>query len=589
MVEGPGCTLNGEKIRSKVQRGQKVKEFRGSLTTNTQRNATNTISFQIFMGCQYTGVETLGKELFMYFGQRALRVHFGMDGSMRINPTDIKSRKGSPPVLEIHLTNDTVSFFDSTVEIRLTEDCEQRVRAMESLDVCSCKFSFSHAEETMRRQSYRMLCDVLLDQAVLPGVGNIIKNEALFDSGLHPSVKVNQLTDTQLHHLVKMTRDFTLLFYKCRKTGSALNKHYKVYKRPQCGQCNGAVTVCRLGDNGRMTYFCNRCQTGDPSEVNVSKLPTRNTLVGWAYQGSMGSNDHVAKREEEEWACQLCTLINQPMSKACDACLTPRPELPKDNASPESSPFTRDLIKYPCNAFSKPQEGLKVNRRAAFGNTTLMFTDLSPKASRVNSPLPLSSTNSQLNSTARGLSKHNVCQGKRSSPNYASGGWQDKSGELSKGESTMVSYSQPHKKMRIDHSPVSVSNKPQNGTHHNLSPPQNNAPSGSTQTQSPPSNPCCVSHGRPSVLRLVTKQGDNKGRQFYTCSLPRETQCKFFEWADTHFPNCNHAKRCLMRTVLKLGPNNGRNFYVCSFPKGKQCDFFQWAENGPGISILPGC
>uniref|UniRef100_A0A674C1R1 Endonuclease 8-like 3 n=1 Tax=Salmo trutta TaxID=8032 RepID=A0A674C1R1_SALTR len=531
MVEGPGCTLNGEKIRSKVQRGQKVKEFRGSLTTNTQRNATNTISFQIFMGCPYTGVETLGKELFMYFGQRALRVHFGMDGSMRINPTDITSRKGSPPVLEIHLTNDTVSFFDSTVEIRLTEDCEQRVRAMESLDVCSCKFSFSHAEETVRRQSCRMLCDVLLDQAVLPGVGNIIKNEALFDSGLHPSVKVNQLTDTQLHHLVKMTRDFTLLFYKCRKTGSALNKHYKVYKRPQCGQCNGAVTVCRLGDNGRMTYFCDRCQTGDASEVNVSKLPTRNTLVGWAYQGSMGSNDHVAKREEEEWACQLCTLINQPMSKACDACLTPRPELPKDNVSPESSPFTRDLIKYPCNAFSKPQEGLKVNRRAAFGNTTLMFTDLSPK-------------------------------GKRSSPNYASGGWQDKSGALSKGESTMVSYSQPHKKMRIDHSPFSVSNKPHNGTHHNLSPPQNNAPTGVTQTQSPPSNPCCASHGRPSVLRLVTKQGDNKGRQFYTCSLPRETQCKFFEWADTHFPFCNHAKRCLMRTVLKLGPNNGRNFYM---------------------------
>ena len=35
MVEGPGCTLNGEKIRSKVQKGQKVKEIRGSLTANT--------------------------------------------------------------------------------------------------------------------------------------------------------------------------------------------------------------------------------------------------------------------------------------------------------------------------------------------------------------------------------------------------------------------------------------------------------------------------------------------------------------------------------------------------------------------------
>lgn len=157
-----------------------------------------------------------------------------------------------------------------------------------------------------------------------------------------------------------------------------------------------------------------------------------------------------------------------------------------------------------------------------------------------------------------------------------------------------------------------------------------------------PSAPRCASHRRPAVLRVVHKEGENKGRQFYSCSLPRDTKCNFFEvkvegslsvfdllllfslhslfvsdlftkhlnnwnkslqlyiqanqtlfpllqWADLHFPFCHHGKRCLMRTVLKLGPNNGRNFYTCSFQKGKQCDFFLWAENGPGVSILPGC
>lgn len=66
----------------------------------------------------------------------------------------------------------------------------QKVRAMEGLDVCSQQFSFSRSEEAVRSQCRRMLCDVLMDQAVMPGVGNIIKNEALFDSGLHPAVKV---------------------------------------------------------------------------------------------------------------------------------------------------------------------------------------------------------------------------------------------------------------------------------------------------------------------------------------------------------------------------------------------------------------
>lgn len=42
-----------------------------------------------------------------------------------------------------------------------------------------------------------MLCDVLLDQAVMPGVGNIIKNEALFDSGLHPAVTVRRWCESE--------------------------------------------------------------------------------------------------------------------------------------------------------------------------------------------------------------------------------------------------------------------------------------------------------------------------------------------------------------------------------------------------------
>ncbi|XP_041846596.1 endonuclease 8-like 3 [Melanotaenia boesemani] len=581
MVEGPGCTLNGEKIRSKVKIGQKVKEVRGSLATST-KNSSGSNTFHSFSDCQYTGVETLGKELFMYFGSRALRVHFGMNGSMRINPAERQIRTGSTPVLEIHLTNDIVSFFDSAVEIRLTEDCQQKVRAMESLDVCSSKFSFSRSEEAVRSQRSRMLCDVLLDQAVMPGVGNIIKNEALFDSGLHPAVKVQQLTDEQIHHVVKMTRDFTLLFYKCRKSGSPLYKHYKVYKLPQCGHCSHVITVCRLGDNGRMTYFCERCQKGDPRGIDISKLPLRNSLISWAYNER--TSDDVAKKEEEDWACQLCTLINQPAAKACDACLTPRPKVHKDNISSEASPFTVDLIKYPCTAFKKPQEELKVNWRSAFGTSTLVFSDMSKKPKPVNSPL--SPASSHLNSlAAEGLYKNSVCQG-TTSPNYASGGWQKQSVELSSGES-LASYSHPSKKMRIDHS-LFPSNNAQNATP-NSGVRRMEAASPTTSISSTPSTPCCASHRRPAVLRVVHKEGGNKGRQFYACSLPRETKCNFFEWADLHFPFCHHGKRCLMRTVLKLGPNNGRNFYTCSFQRGKQCDFFQWAENGAGVSILPGC
>ncbi|XP_058653075.1 endonuclease 8-like 3 isoform X3 [Onychostoma macrolepis] len=500
------------------------------------------------------------------------QLHFGMNGSLRINPLD-KDLKGKPPVLVIQLSNDAVCFFDTTVEIRLSEDCVQRVRAMEALDICSPKFSFSQAVEAVKRESERMLCDVLLDQAVLPGVGNIIKNEALFDSGLNPAVKVRHLTSEQVHHLVKMTRDFTLLFYKCRKNGSPLYKHYKVYKRPNCGQCSGAVTVCRLGDNGRMTYYCQRCQTGDPSEVNISKLPTRNGLIGWAYQGGTSSNDHVAKQEEEEWACSLCTLINRPINKYCDACMSPKTEVPKEPTKLEHSPLSRDLIRYPCNSFSKPLQEIKMNRKTAFGTTTLVLTSLSAKPDSPSSP---AINQAHILETMRGLSTHGNWQWK--SPSNGVSGMQFKGNEPHKREFS-ADHSQPNKRMK------STNGLPEGSMQHIGSSSRGTQSNGTTL----PKTPCCKSHHRPCTLRVVTKEGENKGRQFYTCSLPRETQCNFFEWADLHFPMCHHGKRTVMKTVLKLGPNNGRNFYTCPVKMGKQCNFFQWAENGPGISILPGC
>ncbi|NXI95697.1 NEIL3 Endonuclease, partial [Psophia crepitans] len=550
----------------------------------TAASEERTSGYNFLMGRVYRGVETLGKELFLYFDQKALRIHFGMNGSMRINPDRSKDRNGALPVLEIQLTEDTVCFFEVTVECRNAAESEQKVRMMESLDVCSPKFSFLRAESEIKQQKTRMLCDVLLDQAVLPGVGNIIKNEALFDSGLHPAVKVCQLTDEHVHHLVKMTRDFSLLFYKCCKTGSPLYKHYKVYKRPTCGQCNGKITVCRLGENSRMTYFCSRCQKEELQLVNVSKLPTRNSLIGWAYGRGSCSNEHVAQKSEEEWTCMCCTLINKPSAETCDACLTSRPEVPKTENGEDSAVLNINLMKYPCNDFRKSSTEIKVNRKAAFGTTTLVLTDLGNKA--------------VLRNDTQISYGHSQCVARKSNCNQIQNKLYQSEGSTDKDCSTCLtamalscqqplSFKHVQKKQKTDHIPsvhqynVAISNFVTCCS----STPQANM-TDDTCTLSV-GHPRCSKHSRLCSLRVVRKDGENKGRQFYTCPLPRETRCDYFQWADLHFPFCNHGKRCVMKTVLKIGPNNGKNFFVCPFGKEKQCGFFQWAENGPGMQVIP--
>ncbi|NXE13272.1 NEIL3 Endonuclease, partial [Lophotis ruficrista] len=545
-----------------------------------------TSGHDFLIGHVYRGVETLGKELFMYFDQKALRIHFGMNGSVRINPDGSKDRNGALPVLEIQLTEDTVSFFEVTVEYRNAAESEQKVRMMESLDVCSPKFSFLRAESEVKQQKTRMLCDVLLDQAVLPGVGNIIKNEALFDSGLHPAIEVCKLTDEHIRHLVKMTRDFTLLFYKCRKTGSALYKHYKVYKRQTCGQCNEKITVCRLGEHNRMTYFCSQCQKADPQLVNVSKLPTRNSLIGWAYGRGSCSDEHVAQKSEEEWTCVRCTLINKPSAEICDACLTSRPEVPKTENIEDSAAFNRNLMKYPCNDFRKPSTEIKINRKAAFGTTTLVLTDLGNKAVLRNDT-QISDGDSQC---AAPKSNCNQIQNNV----YLSGRSTDK--DCSRHISAVAlsscqqlpSFKHVQKKQKTDHIPSAHQYNRAIRSHFvscHYSKPQANMADDIRMLS--PGHPRCSKHSRLCSLRVVRKEGENKGRQFYTCPLPRETRCDYFQWADLNFPFCNHGKRSVMKTVLKIGPNNGKNFFVCPLGKEKQCGFFQWAENGPGMQVIP--
>lgn len=46
----------------------------------------------------------------------------------------------------------------------------------------------------------------------------------------------------------------------------------------------------------------------------------------------------------------------------------------------DSTDFNINLIKYPCNDFRKPSREIKINRKAAFGTTTLVLTDLGNKA-----------------------------------------------------------------------------------------------------------------------------------------------------------------------------------------------------------------
>lgn len=60
---------------------------------------------------------------------------------------------------------------------RDSESCRTRYNDLNDLDICSPVFNHQRAVAMVMEQTDRQVCDVLLDQNLLPGVGNIIKNE----------------------------------------------------------------------------------------------------------------------------------------------------------------------------------------------------------------------------------------------------------------------------------------------------------------------------------------------------------------------------------------------------------------------------
>ena len=77
-----------------------------------------------------------------------------------------------------------------------------------------------------------------------------------------------------------------------------------------------------------------------------------------------------------------------------------------------------------------------------------------------------------------------------------------------------------------------------------------------------------LTHSDPLTRRMVQKEGPNKGRQFFTCPKPRESQCGFFEWADD-VPSSNIrpglSNTCIILTLLCVPVYIVHVYYVCGF------------------------
>ncbi len=202
-------------------------------------------------GRRVVALRSWGKHFLIQFSGFSLRVHMLMFGSYRID-----ERKPSPPRVSLQFDNGELNIYASSlkyIEGPLEDTYDWRG------DVLSPAWDTSLARRRLKQQPDTLICDALLDQTLFAGVGNIIKNEVLFRTRVHPESTIGNIPPRTLGKVIADARTYSEAFLAWKKAGT-LRQHWQVHTKRTCPTCGGPLSKTYPGPSKRRTFFCPNCQ-----------------------------------------------------------------------------------------------------------------------------------------------------------------------------------------------------------------------------------------------------------------------------------------------------------------------------------------
>ncbi len=137
-------------------------------------------------------------------------------------------------------------------------------------DALDSKLKYEDFKKRISGQS-RKIYQVLMDQQIIAGIGNIYANEILWLAKIHPFTPTYKLTISQLKNLYKAIHKILPRALKLRGTSTSdfrdtygekgkYGNELLVYQREgePCFRCKTKIKRVSLG--GRSAHFCPKCQ-----------------------------------------------------------------------------------------------------------------------------------------------------------------------------------------------------------------------------------------------------------------------------------------------------------------------------------------
>lgn len=256
-------------------RGQLDKELRGEEIVEMEVRDRKVFvgEEQELIGEKIKQITRVGKYLFMYFESgKGIVMHLKMTGRLVINDTWYETAKHTRVIITMKSGRklyywDTRKFGYLRVENEIGVE-EKKIR--EKLGPEPWKIE-KEALLGKFKKTGRTIKDVILDQRIIAGVGNIYANDGLWKSGINPHRKASSLTLTETGKILTSLR--TVMERGLRTGGASDNSYLDAYGKKghyqeefltygktkgECVKCGRKLTREKIG--GRGTWWCEYCQ-----------------------------------------------------------------------------------------------------------------------------------------------------------------------------------------------------------------------------------------------------------------------------------------------------------------------------------------
>jgi endonuclease-8 len=215
-------------------------------------------------GRELEAVEARGKHLFMRFaGGWLLHSHMRMTGSWHVYRPGERWRRPEHYARAVLDFDQWLAVCFSAPVLELVRDERESIGHL-GPDVLADDFPLELVVARARSVGPRPLAELLLDQRVCCGIGNVYKCESLWQLKLDPWRSSAELADQELRELFETAR----ALMRPNASGRAAPRRYPGSGREAvhgrrgrpCPRCGTPVRSRPQGEQGRWTYWCPSCQ-----------------------------------------------------------------------------------------------------------------------------------------------------------------------------------------------------------------------------------------------------------------------------------------------------------------------------------------